>query len=397
MSLAEEHGAEFEIDSASMLGVTLLGQLVRHLAEATHVLEFVTGQVDLNLEETSSALAQATYEANQAFQAASLLLRGAALDESWSRNASRPKAVFARHNAAVAAGAPRVEPARAPMLVHRESSPAAREELPPKPPKASRPRCGHAAKSTGKPCANHVVVLEHGVLASGCATHLPAAEQGSYDRQKAQTDAWIHAAAEHQQSDKARMMADATALWLRRQARELGMEWREFCQTVGADSDLTDKWHDLTEETATDDGWTACETCLPYFVDTVARVSVGMQFLHSWAAGLRPPRWADHSKPGGDWLLDCPPRALTQDHELGLYLAASTFAEVATPTDDLASAVEVRHREIVDSVLGYTAHVDSVGALGRSDAEEKRPTTAPPRPGARPAQSKRSKKKRKKR
>jgi hypothetical protein len=388
---------ELEADSASMLGVTLLGQLVRHLMEATHVLEFVTGQVDLNLGEATTAINAAVYEANQAFQAASLLTQGAALDARWSDNASRPKAIFARHRAAVAAGAPRVEPTHVPTILHREPSPVSREELPPKPPARIRPLCGKPTKTTGGLCANWVVVLEHGVLAAGCAIHLPTKERPSYERQKAQTDAWMSATTEHQELDNARMMADATALWLRRQARELDLRWDDFCDLVEITGDP------ITETSqgssySQDRQWTACASCDPYFVNMTALASVGMQFLYSWAADQPPPRWADPAWPAGDWLLELPPPS-PDDHELDLHMAVTAFAKLGTPTDDTASAVRVREQEIFDVLLGqFTLSKSLRRPSDRPGAPEKplaaAPTVASPRPGARPVNSKRQNKKR---
>lgn len=191
-------------DSASALGVALLGQLVRHLDEAQHIVEFVAGQADLNLIEVSGALVQAANEANQAFQAACILRRGAELDAAWTNNPSRPKAVFARHRAAIAAGAIPVDPAPAPMLIRSTPSPATPDQRPFKPRASSRPQCGHPTKSGGR-CAKIVVVLEDGVLASGCEIHLPASERPSYERQRTQTDVWLAAAAEHYETNGARM------------------------------------------------------------------------------------------------------------------------------------------------------------------------------------------------
>ena len=388
-----------ELDSASKLGVTLLGQVVRHLTEAKNVLDFVTGQVDLDLSEALSTVTEAAYEANNAFEAASLLMNGAALEESWSQKASRPKAIFARHKAAVVAGAQRIEPAIAPMLIRSERPPVTRDALPPKPPGRSRPKCGRPTTTIGKLCGNLVVVLENGVLATGCSTHLPDSERSSYERQKAQTDAWHEAAAEHQVLDSARMMAETTELWLRRQARELGMEWADFCKTVGIDGgSLAENWQAISD---IEDGDVRafCDTCAPHFADTVAFASVGMRFLHSWAARQRPPHWADRSLPAGDWLLEVPPKAHAHRDELGLHLAASMFAKIATPSDGAADAVQVRESQITEMILGQFAHADLIRGLVEADESPMTNSSkvAPPAPGARPVNRKRAKKTRKQR
>lgn len=388
-----DDAAELGADTATPLGVALLGQLVRHLVEATHVLRFISVEVDLNLEEASSALVQASVEVNHAFEASTLLLQGAVLDENWSRKASRPKAVFARHNAAVAAGATRMYPDHVPMLVHRERCPVTDDQFPSKPPQASRPMCGHMAKTTGKPCGNHVVVLEEGVLASGCARHLPDVEKPSYQRQKDQTEALLKVAAEHDRAETVRTMTDATALWLRRQAHEFGMSWEDFCATVEITPDLTDQWQSVDDDGEHDSRWSPCPTCLPHIVDSIALVSVGMRFLRSWAAQQRPPRWASPAAgPPGGWLFDVPPKALAQRHELSLHMAVSAFAEVVTLSEDISDSVEMRHHEIVESLLDQLAHIDSICD---SQKHPSQPTVAEPPPGARPANGKRSKKRRK--
>lgn len=43
-------------------------------------------------------------------------------------------------------------------------------------------------------------------------------------------------------------------------------------------------------------------------------------------------------------------------------MAASAFTAVATPAEDIAEAVETRHREILESIVGQFAHADSVRA-----------------------------------
>lgn len=238
-------------DSASGLGVALLGQLVRHLDEARHIVEFVTGQACLNLMEVSKALAQAEREADQAFQAASLLRHDAELGATGINNPSLPKAIFARRRAAVAAGATPLDPARASLLIHSQPSPVTREQLPFKPRAMSRPHCGHPTKSGGS-CLKIVVVLEDGALASGCDIHLPESERPSYERQRAQTDAWFEAAAEHHASNSARMMAEAAELWLRRQAREFGRNWHEFCAELEIDVPLPDGLGPMRDSESTD-------------------------------------------------------------------------------------------------------------------------------------------------
>lgn len=381
--------AKRTVDSATPVGMTLLGQLVRHLDEARHVVEVIQNEVDLNLVEVAAALGSALYEANQAFEAATLLAKGAALDENWSSGPSKPKAVFARHRAEVARGAVQVRPDRAVMIVEPDPSPVTLDQLPPKPRAKERTHCGQPTKA-GTPCANIVVVLEAGVLASACARHLPDRERASYERQRAQTNAWVDAAAEHQERNRVRMANEASALWLRRQARELGMTWAAFCDSLGVDVE------DTVENGLLDEGdpWLVCDTCAPYLIETVAAASAGMDFLFTWAAQQVPPRWADRSWPPGHWLMKIPPKAHAQPHEVSLALAVSLFSEVATPTDDIVNAVDTRHHEVRESVSAQAAHLDNTAGHRSANVDE----ASPARP-AQPVKSghrKQSKKKRRK-
>ena len=386
--------SEVDADSASALGLTLLGQLVRHLSEARYVLRFLAGEVHLSLDELSSALDLATGEAAQAFEAASLLLSGAALDASWSRRASRPAAVFARHNAAVRGGATLVEPATVPMLIHSERSPVSDDDLPPKPAGATRPLCGYPTKTTGKPCQNLVVVLEDGVLASGCAVagHLPDAERPSYERQKAQTAAWYEAVGDYQRSNVDRMMTETAALWLRRQAREFAIRWDDFCRDVGIADPLTAQTPEQHAEDA--EATSPCEGCEPLFVDETAHASVAMHLLHGWAAQQPLPAWADRTLRPGDWLFEVPRREQAHPHDLSLHLAATLLAAIATPPGSFAEAVDARHHELINTMLGQFAYAQSV-----LPPEGIPPTTpaSPPQSAGSPAPRRQAKKKRKKR
>jgi hypothetical protein len=93
------------LDTATPLGLDILDELCTVLLECLMVAEAVQFEVSLNLDELLNALTAIQQPARSAYRAASLLHQGAALDESWSTTRSRPKAVFARHRAAVRGGA----------------------------------------------------------------------------------------------------------------------------------------------------------------------------------------------------------------------------------------------------------------------------------------------------
>jgi len=192
-------------------------------------------------------------------------------------------------------------------------------------------------------------------------------------------------------------MVDSTLLWLRRQADEFSLNWDDFSQKIGIAGTLDSSEQPETFQESAEAQWPACASCAPRFTEITAIASVGLRLLSGWAARQRPPRWVDRSLPAGEWLFEVPPRAQAQDHELGLHLGVSLFAELATPTDDNATAVDIRHHEILDLMVGQFAHFN----LYKSEVAAPCPVAVPqtstaPRPGARPTKGKQTKKTRKK-
>ncbi len=363
MAITVDEDHSLAPDSASALGVALLGQLVRHLKEARFVLDFVAGEIDLDLVDTCSALASMTVAATDAFEAASLLQREAALEDRWGQRASRPVAIFARHRAAVRNGAAPVEPATVPQLIHPSMPSLSQDERPVKPPVRFRPVCGHSTKSTGEPCRNPVVVLEDAVLATGCAIHLPAVERSSFLRQRAQTDAWYVAVESELAAAVGKTANDAAGLWLARQSAEFQIPWDEFCNELGIIRPATvDPAESSPADTRSDhiraEG--PCADCEGLVVDQMARVSVGLEQLVTWAAHQATPRWAGRSTPPQEWIFEAPVKALASPGELNMYLATNMFLDVVTEPAHLASAVAQRHEGILDMLLGQAVHVDSI-------------------------------------
>lgn len=97
-------------ETASDVGMVTLAQICYQLFECRLVLEALPYEVDLNLVELVRDISTAQQSARQAYSAASLLREGAALEQRCDTSPSRPDAIFARHLAAVAAGARRVAP-----------------------------------------------------------------------------------------------------------------------------------------------------------------------------------------------------------------------------------------------------------------------------------------------
>lgn len=172
-------------DTASGLAVELFEELRLRLHECGLVLALVANcEADLNLDELEWTLYEALRLARTAFGAAYLLNRDARLDVPWTSGASRPKAVFARHLAAVRAGAPRMVIPEDNLVERIErwlSRPIDRdpnEAAGPKP-----PACTAIAATSGKPCTRTAMRVG-GFLVEHCYSHLTADERARLDEQR---------------------------------------------------------------------------------------------------------------------------------------------------------------------------------------------------------------------
>ena len=162
-----------EPDSASERGLILLNAMCRALLDCQLALEALSGEVDMNFDELLNALVMAQIEAGRAYKAADLLFRVAALGERWGHLPSRPKAVIARHSAAVKAGAVRVIPrqSQADELIDNMNHDA---------PPGERPRCAAALEGLAQQCGNRAIYLGGGQWAPNCYVHSPTAERRRY-------------------------------------------------------------------------------------------------------------------------------------------------------------------------------------------------------------------------
>lgn len=184
-------------DTASGLAVELFEELRLRLHECGLVLALVTNcEADLNLDELESTLYEALRLARTAFGAAYLLNHDARLDVPWTSGASRPKAVFARHLAAVRAGAPRTVIPEDNLVERIErwlsrpiDSHRPNEDADPKP-----PACAAIAATSGKPCTRTAMRVGS-VFVEHCYSHLTSAERDRLDKQRQRIAA---AEAEHQ-------------------------------------------------------------------------------------------------------------------------------------------------------------------------------------------------------
>lgn len=168
----EEHVTAYAVD--------LLDELRLNVSQCLLVLGILSKQADVGFGELQHALVCARQEAKQAFEAASVVHQGARLNESWGRALSRPKAIFARHSAAVRDGAPRVQPLRG--LSDRFENQV--WQLPPldrcQDFVGSRPICQAAIRATGSRCSSVAIYIGDGAFAAHCYSHATEFEREKY-------------------------------------------------------------------------------------------------------------------------------------------------------------------------------------------------------------------------
>ena len=177
-------------DTASDRAMTVLGELCSSLLECRLVLAARPGEVDMIFDDLEAQLAAAQMEARQTFRAASLLRKGADLDPRWGERASRPKAVFARHGAAVKKGAPRVLPhlSAADEFFDVLNDPGPSDLVQDRP-RGERPKCPVVGSDDSQPCNRTALYLGKGRWAPLCWAHAGPADRDLYRRnQQADSD-----------------------------------------------------------------------------------------------------------------------------------------------------------------------------------------------------------------
>ncbi|MFE2755655.1 hypothetical protein ACFXGA_27010 [Actinosynnema sp. NPDC059335] len=379
------NGQQFPIDQTTEMGIEFLGQITRHLIEAQSVVEFLSTLVGLKLDELAEDLSRASGTAREAFDAANLLKAGAQLEESWSTGPSRPKAIFARHNAAVAAGAPEItDQPPVPLVVHNLPTP----DFGPAPPQARgrRTTCGQPTKTTGKPCAKRRATLDDGTQADGCSQHMPDHQRPSWERHKARVDAWTATVEQHHAKNREHLMLETVALWLERQSVELGYDWEEFTRRLGAPEDFdTDGTAPVQQSREQQQG--LCPDCGPLITDMSVLASMSLRALLNWAAEQRPPHWARPVTKAGGWLLQAPPKNDAKEKELSLYVAADALLEIRAMTPVSDKELAAREAEMIGA---------SPPAPTRSPVKPLSSSVNAPRPGVRPTGGKKPGKSRRK-
>lgn len=147
--------------------------------ESRLALQALAGEADLNFDELDGDLQAVQGSAREAFEAASLVHQGAPLDAPWAGGPSRPRAIFARHSAAVRQGAHKVTPSstlagqlerslwQLPIRAEAEDAP-------------DRPKCTATVRSTGDNCVSAAIHLGGGVFGTQCYSHASTAEREQY-------------------------------------------------------------------------------------------------------------------------------------------------------------------------------------------------------------------------
>jgi hypothetical protein len=164
----------------SGLALELLDELRITMMECRIVLQVLPNEADMNFDELDRDLQTAQLGARRAYEAASVLHQGARLNDRWGSDWSRPKAIFARHVAAVRDGAPRVHPKTA-LGDHIER---ALWQLPAtdrvEDAVAARPTCTGIARASKRRCAVSAIYLGSGLFGAHCYSHATPEERDQY-------------------------------------------------------------------------------------------------------------------------------------------------------------------------------------------------------------------------
>lgn len=166
-------------DYVSSFALELLDELRIRLAESRLVLQALIGEAELNFDELEDEVRAVQEATREAFEAASLMHQGAPLDAPWGQGPSRPRAIFARHAAAVRQGAHRVDPlitmaGYLERFLWQLRLDAGIEET------VERPTCSSRVRTTGAKCESAAVRIGDGVFGAQCYAHATSVERQQY-------------------------------------------------------------------------------------------------------------------------------------------------------------------------------------------------------------------------
>jgi len=164
----------------SGLALELLDELRIRMMECRLVLQALPDEADLNFDELEGDLYAAQQSAHTAYEAASLVHQGARLDARWGAHWSRPKAIFARHAAAVRDGASKVTP----VLTLGDRLERALWQLPAsdrvEDTVGTRPKCSGTVRATRTRCTATAIYIGAGSFGAHCYSHATPDERNQY-------------------------------------------------------------------------------------------------------------------------------------------------------------------------------------------------------------------------
>lgn len=180
-SIVFETDSDFYPDeTVSSLALEIIDELRMKMLECLLVVQTLPEGADLNFVDLANDILAAHRSTLEAYQAASIMHQGAELDERWGNALSRPKAIFARHNAAVRRGATKVTPV--PALCDRLERHLYHLPRPDRTQTVvgQRPKCSAMVKSTGDDCTNSAIYLGSGIFGAHCYSHATPDEREQY-------------------------------------------------------------------------------------------------------------------------------------------------------------------------------------------------------------------------
>lgn len=185
-----ETHSDFDPDeTVSSLALNVIDELRMKMLECLLVLQILPDEADLNFVDLSNDVLAAHRGTQEAYQAASIVHQGGELAERWGNALSRPKAIFARHNAAVRVGAPKVTPM--PALCDRLERHLYQLPRPDRTQTVAgaRPKCSGIVKTTGEDCTNSAIYLGSAMFGAHCYLHATTDERERYRRHHEENDA----------------------------------------------------------------------------------------------------------------------------------------------------------------------------------------------------------------
>jgi hypothetical protein len=167
-------------ESVSAIALDVIDELRMKMLECLLVVQILPDEADLNFADLAHYILVAHRGTQQAYQAASLLHQGADLDERWGHGLSRPKAIFARHNAAVRRGAKQVRPVpalcdRLEQRLYQLPALDRTQDI-----AGERPKCSDMVKTTSENCTSSAIYLGSGMFGAHCYAHATPAERDRY-------------------------------------------------------------------------------------------------------------------------------------------------------------------------------------------------------------------------